>query len=104
MYVMINKDKYIELDKAPLSWKGRVSGVDYKNKNTSDEMVYRPCKKCGEYPTLSDGDDYCIARLGNVINACCGHGDKKGYIQFDNGITVRGYFEIENENLMGKRL
>ena len=60
---------------------------------------YRPCAKCGEYPN-ERGDDHCIANLGNVINACCGHGRNKGYIQFDNGITIRGHFEIEKFDLV----
>lgn len=53
------------------------------------------CKKCG-LPPNEYGQDQCIANLGNVMNACCGHGAQKGYIQFDNGITIRGYFDIEN--------
>lgn len=54
------------------------------------------CQKCGMTPN-SYGQDHCIANLGNVANACCGHGSHEGYIQFDNGITIRGYFEIERE-------
>ena len=44
-----------------------------------------------------EGHDFCLGTLGNVMNACCGHGKNKGYIQFDNGITIRGYFEIERD-------
>ena len=101
--------KSIEWEDVPESWKDRCSGdgheryVDdngdrrYKDNNIIiDDMSYRPCAKCGEYPT-KDGDDYCLQHLGNVVNACCGHGNKKGYVQFDNGITIRGYFEIERE-------
>lgn len=51
------------------------------------------CEKCGMSPN-EYGQDYCIANLGNVMNACCGHGNK-GYIQFDNGIIITGNFEIE---------
>lgn len=53
------------------------------------------CEKCG-LPPNEYGQDQCIANLGNVMNACCGHGTQKGYIQFDNSIIVRGYFEIVN--------
>jgi len=56
----------------------------------------RPCIRCGELPT-GDGHDSCIANLGNVINACCGHGVEEGYIQFDNGITIRGNFKVERK-------
>lgn len=93
----------------PESWRGRCSGDGYTTykdeKNTLryadnnkkvDEMPFRPCAKCGEYPT-DNGDDFCLHHLGNVMNACCGHGDIKGYIQFDNGVTIRGYFEIERD-------
>ena len=91
----------------PESWMSRCSGdghIKYIDKEGDrryvdndikiDDMPYRPCAKCGKYPT-EDGDDYCIQNLGKVMNACCGHGNGKGYIQFDNGITLRGYFEIE---------
>jgi len=54
----------------------------------------RTCPKCGQHPN-ERGDDYCIQNLGKVLNACCGHGNKEGYIQFDNGITIRGFFRIE---------
>lgn len=80
--------------------------INYDNINgcwrykDNDEIVNfkseRPCVKCGQYPT-EDGDDFCLQHLGKVINACCGHGDGKGYIQFDNGVTIRGYFEIERD-------
>jgi len=90
----------------PDNWKDRCSGDGYerytdnngirryKDNGSPVDDEYRPCAKCGEYP-INDGEDYCLHHLGNVINACCGHGNRKGYIQFDNGITVRGYFEIE---------
>lgn len=95
----------------PDSWNGRCSGDGYKRYTDNDgirryvdnnvevsKMPYRPCAKCGKFPN-KDGDDYCIQNLGKVMNACCGHGDVRGYIQFDNGITIRGYFEIENDNI-----
>lgn len=51
------------------------------------------CERCG-LPPNEYGQDICIANLGNVMNACCGHGKNKGYIQFDNGIMIRGYFDV----------
>ncbi|MFW6242880.1 MAG: hypothetical protein ACOC2W_01865 [bacterium] len=39
--------------------------------------------------------DACFPNLPGVSNACCGHGKRKGYIQFENGVIVRGYFTIE---------
>jgi hypothetical protein len=45
-----------------------------------------------------EGHDPCIARLPGVRYACCGHGVREGYIQFDNGVVVRGYFtDIERD-------
>lgn len=32
------------------------------------------------------------------MNACCGHGNRMGYIQFDNGYIIRGFFEINKKN------
>lgn len=91
----------------PDSWMDRCSGEGYERYTDENgirrykdnhvevgKMPYRPCAKCGEYPT-EDGDDFCLQHLGNVMNACCGHGSNKGYIQFDNGVTIRGYFEVE---------
>lgn len=74
-------------------------GVDWRYTDTNELLDFRnrPCANCG-YPPTEDGDDYCLQHLGNVVNACCGHGSHKGYIQFDNGITVRGYFEIERKS------
>ena len=92
----------------PELWKSRCSGDGYKryvddegnrryadNNEKIEDIPYRPCAKCNKYPNES-GDDACLGHLGGVMNACCGHGLHKGYIQFDNGILVRGYFEIEH--------
>lgn len=64
------------------------------NKEIVNAASERPCKKCGHMPT-SDGDDYCIANLPGVMNACCGHGTAEGYVQFTNGVIIRGKFTIE---------
>ena len=99
--------EHIPFDDAPDGWSDRCSGDGYE-KYTNEEGVrtykdcdipagdlgYRPCAKCGRYPN-ERGDDFCIANLGKVMNACCGHGKNEGYIQFDNGITIRGYFTVE---------
>lgn len=44
----------------------------------------RPCKRCGELAT-ENGHDACLANLPGVMNACCGHGDGRGYIMFNDG-------------------
>lgn len=98
--------EHIKFNDAPETWDDRCSGDGYKriinddgervfaDNNVSVGIGYRPCAKCKEYPT-EEGHDACLGTLGNVINACCGHGRKKGYIQFDNGIRISGYFEVE---------
>lgn len=44
----------------------------------------------------SDGwnPDKCLGRLPGVSSACCGHGKDLGYITFENGIMVQGFFII----------
>lgn len=51
----------------------------------------RKCGCCGE-DNREDKCDPCLGKLPGVMNACCGHGDKaNSYIQFDNGVIVRGF-------------
>lgn len=94
----------LDWELVPEPWKDRCSGDGYeryddwgvrryKDNNQPIQDGYRPCARCGHYPTPR-GDDYCIRNLGKVINACCGHGNKKGYIQFDDGTIIEGYFTV----------
>lgn len=46
------------------------------------------CVGCGERRT-SEGHDPCIANLPGVIFACCGHGNRDGYIKFEDGRCLR---------------
>lgn len=66
----------------------------YISDNKSVEECPKPCIRCGNKST-TEGHDNCIANLGRVVNACCGHGVEEGYIQFDNGVIIRGYFTVE---------
>lgn len=51
----------------------------------------KPCKKCGAL-FETNTPDQCLNVLPGVKNACCGHGVKaQAYIQFENGVTVRGF-------------
>ena len=98
------------LFEVPEGWYDRCSGNGHKrytdengnrryvdnNLKTSD-MPFRPCARCGQYPN-ENGDDHCIQNLGKVVNACCGHGTHKGYVMFDDGTIIRGFFEIERPN------
>lgn len=50
----------------------------------------RSCGHCG-LANNKDDNDGCIGTLQGVMNACCGHGcDKAAYIQYHNGLTIRG--------------
>ncbi len=53
----------------------------------------RPCIRCEK--SEIEGHDACLANLPGVKNACCGHGVADGYIQFMDGRTVRGQFNVE---------
>lgn len=59
------------------------------------------CVKCGLMP-ITDGDevyDGCIGKLpGDVMNACCGHGDDRAaYIQYWNGDLLSGSEAINEQ-------
>jgi len=77
--------------------KGRMAYYDGVHWRYKDDNCIVPedtrCAKCGALSN-KNGHDACIGTLGNVLNACCGHGEE-GYIQFDNGVTIRGIFTIE---------
>lgn len=48
--------------------------------------------QCGfcNLPNRDDGHDACIGELEGVMNACCGHGDKRiAYIQYKDGLIVQ---------------
>ena len=60
--------------------------------DSSDSRI--PCAKCGKLPTKDD-HDACLGTLPGVIDACCGHGVTEAYINFENGVTIRGSLVIE---------
>ena len=49
------------------------------------------CNEC-KLPPTKDGHDGCLGTLpGDVMNACCGHGnDEQAYIQYWDGSESRG--------------
>lgn len=54
----------------------------------------RDCGRCGRQ--VSEAPDPCLGVLPGVWSACCGHGDREGaYIAFANGVTIRGFDEID---------
>lgn len=64
-------------------------------------VIYKPehagsgqfgiCEKCGKVPS-PEGHDGCLGALpGDIMNACCGHGnDNQAYIQYWTGRDLRG--------------
>ncbi len=100
----------------PDSWLDRCSNNGYEryidkngdrrycdNNEPVGDNPFRPCAKCGGMPN-EYGDDHCIQRLGNVMNACCGHGNRMGYIQFDSGHLIEGYFTVKVKQPNGEYL
>lgn len=49
---------------------------------------FRLCTRCDEVVICGEPDP-CIGMLPGVSFACCGHGEERGYINFDNGVTIR---------------
>jgi hypothetical protein len=56
----------------------------------------RGCAACGLKRTEAYGPDPCLGYLPGVQNACCGHGIQYGYVQFENGLTIRGVFHTDD--------
>jgi hypothetical protein len=71
-------------------WKG----LEFHLKNPGPVSEEKSCIKCGKIPT-KNGHDACLGNLPGVIAACCGHGITEGHILFENGISIRGNFNIE---------
>lgn len=62
----------------------------------------RPCGHCNTAST-PEGHDGCIGRLPGVMNACCGHGESKStYIQFTDGLILRGFMADKMISLLKK--
>jgi hypothetical protein len=65
---------------------------DTKNPVSSNKD--RDCKKC-DLPNTKNDHDPCIKNLKYTMNACCGHGKwSEAYIQFSNGLCIRGIFAM----------
>lgn len=73
----------------------KINKYRFVDNNELVELTHidRPCGNCGKYRT-EDGHDPCLSNLPGVTNACCGHGNKKeSYVQFENGVVLRGFIE-----------
>lgn len=81
----------------PILWDELTQVWRYRDnkKPTSGVHIDRPCSYCGR-AAGRDEPDPCIGYLPGVSNACCGHGvPEEAYIQFNNGVTVRGALNFE---------
>jgi hypothetical protein len=67
------------------------------------ETEYRPCNRCGQCRTAKHHDP-CIADLPGVRDACCGHGIESGYVNFVNGLVIRGIWDHLREELTPKQI
>jgi hypothetical protein len=64
----------------------------------------RRCNVCGA-DAAADRPDACFGMLPGVVEACCGHGDKrKAYIHFDSGLIIRGFTLQHRSNKWGERV
>lgn len=69
-------------------------GKEWFFSDTGDPVIVtwkdRPCGYCDRANT-QEGHDGCIGRLPGVMNACCGHGESRAYVQFPGGLILRGF-------------
>jgi hypothetical protein len=63
-------------------------------KNKSPVLEEKSCIKCGKMPT-KEGHDACLGNLPGVIAAYCDHGVEEEYIFFENGVSIKGNFNIK---------
>jgi len=72
--------------------------VQYYTSELSGSGQFGICIKCHKGHT-QEGHDGCLGTLpGQVINACCGHGQgRNAYIQYRRGGIVRGSYARNNQ-------
>ena len=65
--------------------------MSYYTPDLSGSGQFGICGKC-KLPPTGEGHDGCLGTLpGDVMNACCGHGnDELAYIQYWDGSESRG--------------
>lgn len=74
----------------------------YKDDKTPTVNNDRACGNCNKEKIIDGFEEYdgCIGKLsGNVMNACCGHGDEDdAYVQFNDESRISGAEAIEFMN------
>ena len=62
------------------------------------------CPACSQ-SARNDEPDPCLGYLPGVDNACCGHGIRElAYISFENGIVIRGQFNMVEDKTSDREL
>lgn len=68
------------------------------------ETHVRRCGRCGA-TVGPDRPDACLGTLPGVIEACCGHGNRrKSYVKFESGLVLRGFDLQHRPNRHGESL
>lgn len=73
----------------------------YEDNDKYIKSENRPCIRCGKTPTLN-GADYCLKDLEAcdfIKAACCGHGERIGYISLQDGRIFR---EVDSNDILSK--
>ena len=78
---------------------GNISRTDIFSRAESGSGQFALCVKCGLLPT-PEGHDGCLGTLPEdiVMNACCGHGNRRmAYIQYWDRTVIEGPAAIEEQ-------
>lgn len=78
------------------SWRGHTiikDGDLWMYEDIGKLVSKAPMRACGKCSLLQHAEnDPCLGLLPGVLNACCGHGERKdSYIQFENGLRIQGF-------------
>ncbi len=90
-FTRMAKGEVVYLDGNKIEWNQSKQIFMYSDGTEVRKENIKPCPMCGEHQI--NGCDPCLGRLPGVESACCGHGVKKGYIIFTNGIKIKGNFK-----------
>lgn len=83
----------------PIHYDG-IKWIYSDNNKSVNEFKDRECGYCGKQNT-SEGHDDCISTLPGLMNACCGHGNKKeAYVQFLDEHCVHGEDAITIQEIL----
>lgn len=102
------KGKKVYFDEKRWAW--ILTDEDWNESNPTEYIIEEDsslqwdgvkCQRCGR-ERLKTGEDPCLGHLPGVKFACCGHGTQTGYITFENGVTIRGWFHVDPPDMFGR--